>query len=132
MTVMSPEILEFLRREHRAFLFCRDRSGRPIGYPMRTMAFANGTLIFATYTKSAKVANVRANPNVACVVTSGQEADASWVSVRGIASIDHPPPEEIDAMVGGSSHDSRPRHGGSQSPRSITERQTMPHSCRRR
>lgn len=103
----SPDVADFLGRHHRAFLFCRDAAGEPMGYAMRTIAYRGGELLYTTYTKSTKVANLRARPEVACLVQSGPEPDASWVSVRGRAKIDLPARDEVDALMSSASSDAR-------------------------
>jgi general stress protein 26 len=103
----SPDVTDFLCRHHRAFLFCRDAAGKPTGYAMRTVAYRGGELLFATYTKSAKVRNIRARPGVACLVQSGPEQNASWVSVRGHAEIYLPARDEVDALMASASSDAR-------------------------
>jgi hypothetical protein len=62
----EPELVEFLRRNHRAFLFCRDDDGHPIGYAMRTITYEPDQLYFAAYTKSAKIRHLLADPEAAC------------------------------------------------------------------
>jgi hypothetical protein len=104
---VSPDVTDFLSRHHRAFLFCRDLAGEPTGYAMRTVAYRGGELLFATYIKSAKVRNIRARPEVACLVQSGAEQNASWVSVRGHAEIDLPARDEVDALLASASSDAR-------------------------
>ncbi len=74
---------------------------------MRTTAYGGGELLYTTYTKSAKVANIRARPEVACLVQSGPEPDASWVSVRGRAEISLPTRDEVDALMSSASSDAR-------------------------
>ena len=106
-TAASPDVADFLGRHHRAFLFCRDAAGEPMGYAMRTIAYGAGELLFTTYAKSAKVANISARPEVACLVQSGPEQDASWVSVRGRAEIDLASREDIEALMGSVSADAR-------------------------
>ena len=107
----SPHVMEFMTRNHRVFLFCRDDAERPIGYAMRSVAYAAAThcLYFATYTKSAKVRHLRADPDVACLVLPSEPSDgaAHWVSVRGTADVYRPSATEIDAMIDAASPDSR-------------------------
>jgi nitroimidazol reductase NimA-like FMN-containing flavoprotein (pyridoxamine 5'-phosphate oxidase superfamily) len=98
-------LTDFLRRNHRAFLFCRDAAGHPIGYAMRTLTYESGGLYFATYTKSAKVGHLRADPEAACVVKS--EDGASWASVRGRVEIYRPCPTEIARILARSSPEVR-------------------------
>jgi uncharacterized pyridoxamine 5'-phosphate oxidase family protein len=95
----------FLRRNHRAFLFCRDGGGRPIGYAMRSMTFHTGALYFATYTKSAKVGHLTANPDVACLVL--EEDGPGWVSLQGRAEVYRPAPSEIETILALSSPEPR-------------------------
>jgi uncharacterized pyridoxamine 5'-phosphate oxidase family protein len=90
-------LADFLRHNHRAALFCRDDAGRPIGYPMRSLTYENRRLYFATYTKSAKVRHLLAEPEAACVVTS--EDGARWVSVQGRAEVYRPSPTEIETIL---------------------------------
>jgi hypothetical protein len=101
----APDVAEIIRTNHRAFLFCRDSARRPIGYPMRTVAYRSATrsLYFATYTKSAKVGHLIADPEVACLVGD----DAGWVSVRGTAQVYQPSEAEIDDLIGVGSPDDR-------------------------
>jgi hypothetical protein len=106
----EPTLVDFLRRNHRAFLFCRDGSGHPIGYAMRSITYESGHLYFATYTKSAKVRHLLADPEAACVVLSEVpvgEGRLSWVSLRGRAEIYRPSPEEIASMLERSSPEGR-------------------------
>lgn len=98
---------EFLHQHRRAFLFCWDRANVPIGYPMQTLAFADGSLLFTAYTKSAKVRNLRANPAVTCLVVSDDDPMNTWVSVRGRASTHRPSLCEVDTLVPASSPDPR-------------------------
>ena len=106
----EPTLVDFLQRNHRAFLFCRDESGHPIGYAMRSITYDAGRLYFATYTKSAKVRHLAADPQAACVVLSEVpvgEGRLSWVSLRGRAQIYRPAPEEIASVLDRSSPEGR-------------------------
>jgi Pyridoxamine 5'-phosphate oxidase len=107
----SPHVADFMRENHRAFLFCRDDARRPIGYAMHAVAYQPATrcLYFASYTKSAKVRHLRADPEVACLVLSGGfgDDDARWVSVHGVAEVYQPSPAEVDDMIGTGSPDGR-------------------------
>jgi uncharacterized pyridoxamine 5'-phosphate oxidase family protein len=105
---LEATLVEFLRENRRAFLFCHDESGRPIGYAMQSIRCDLTSLYFSTYTKSPKVKHLRANPAAACVVLSGQEgSDRAWASVRGAAEIYQPSAEEIDELIGAGSPDGR-------------------------
>ena len=106
----EPTLVNFLQRNHRAFLFCRDDSGHPVGYAMRSITYDAGRLYFATYTKSAKVHHLLADPEAACVVQSEaplSEGQLSWVSLRGRADVYRPRPEEIAGMLDRSSPEGR-------------------------
>lgn len=59
----------FLQRHSRAFLLSTRADGSPTGHPM-TGRWRDGAMYFTTYRKSAKVANMRRDPRVSCVVTS--------------------------------------------------------------
>jgi uncharacterized pyridoxamine 5'-phosphate oxidase family protein len=106
----EPALVDFLRSNHRAFLFCRDEGGHPIGYAMRSITYEPRRLYFATYTKSAKVRHLLADSDVACVVVSEDRAGQgwpSWVSLRGRAEIYRPSPAEIESMLQRSSPEVR-------------------------
>jgi nitroimidazol reductase NimA-like FMN-containing flavoprotein (pyridoxamine 5'-phosphate oxidase superfamily) len=109
-TLDEPTLVDFLQRNHRAFLFCRDERRGPIGYAMRSITYESGHLYFATYTKSAKVRHLHADPEAACVVLSEVplgEGRLSWVSLQGRAEIYRPSPEEIASMLERSSPEER-------------------------
>ena len=101
----APDVVEFIRTNHRVFLFCRDGARRPIGYAMRSVAYRAATrcLYFATYTKSAKVRHLRSAPEVACMIGD----DEGWVSVCGLAHVYQPSAAEVDELIGESSPDQR-------------------------
>jgi hypothetical protein len=104
----SPTVVEFMRRNRRAFLFCRDELGRPIGYAMHSLGCEPGRLYFTTYAKSAKVKHLVADPGVACIVLGQQGGhDWPWVSVRGTAEIYQPSVAEVDEMIGAGPSDGR-------------------------
>jgi hypothetical protein len=101
----APDVVEFVRANHRVFLFCRDGARRPIGYAMRSVAYhpATRALSFATYAKSAKVQHLRSAPEVACLIGD----DEGWVSVSGFAHVYQPSAAEVDELIGDSSPDQR-------------------------
>lgn len=104
----AATLVDFMRHNRRAFLFCRDESGRPIGYAMQSIGCKPGSLYFATYAKSPKVKHLLADPAVACIVLGEREGtDGPWVSVRGTAEIYRPSVEEIDEMIGSAPSDGR-------------------------
>lgn len=106
----DPALVDFLRCNHRAFLFCRDEGGNPIGYAMRSITYEPRRLFFSTYTKSAKVRHLQADPEIACVVMSEGGADEcwpSWVSLQGRAEVYRPTPAEAESILGHSSPEVR-------------------------
>jgi nitroimidazol reductase NimA-like FMN-containing flavoprotein (pyridoxamine 5'-phosphate oxidase superfamily) len=72
---------------------------------MRSLTYESGRLYFVTYTKSAKVRHLVANPEAACVVTS--EDGARWASVRGRAEIHRPSVTEIETVLKRSTPETR-------------------------
>jgi uncharacterized pyridoxamine 5'-phosphate oxidase family protein len=105
---IEATLVEFLRDNRRAFLFCRDESGRPIGYAMQSIRCDISSLYFSTYTKSPKVKHLRTNPAAACLILGGREGtDQAWASVRGTAEISAPSAEEIDELIGAGPPDGR-------------------------
>lgn len=106
----EPVLIDFLRHNHRTFLFCRDERGQPIGYAMRSITYEPGRLYFVTYTKSAKVGHLLTDPEATCVVMSEDDAGRSWpswVSLRGRAEIYRPSPAELETMLTRSSPEVR-------------------------
>jgi hypothetical protein len=100
-----PEVAEFIAANHRAFLFCRDRDGHPVGYAMRSVAYraASRSLYFATYTASAKVRHLIAAPDVACLIGDCER----WDSARGVARVRRPSGAEVDELITADSPDER-------------------------
>jgi hypothetical protein len=105
LSLDTPDVVEFIRANHRVFLFCRDDARRPIGYAMRSVAYRPATraLAFTTYAKSAKVKHLRSAPEVACLIGD----DEGWVSVSGLARIYQPSAAEVDGLIGERSPDQR-------------------------
>lgn len=105
LSLDAPNVVEFIRANHRVFLFCRDGARRPIGYAMRSVAYrpAVRSLSFATYAKSAKVQHLRSAPEVACLIGD----DEGWISVSGFAHVYQPSAAEVDELIGDSSPDQR-------------------------
>ncbi|OBH61944.1 pyridoxamine 5'-phosphate oxidase [Mycobacterium intracellulare] len=101
----EPDVVELIRTNHRAFLFCRDGARRPIGYAMRSVAYhpATRTLSFTSYAKSAKVQHLSSAPEVACLIGD----DQGWVSVSGFAHVYQPSAVEVDELIGERSPDQR-------------------------
>jgi hypothetical protein len=105
----DPAVVEFLRRNHRVFLFGRDQRRRPVGWAMRSIDYRDGRLFFTTYVKSAKIGHFLADPEAACLVVGEQSGGdrAPWMSVRGRAEMRVPTTEEVDVMIRSSSPDTR-------------------------
>jgi hypothetical protein len=105
LSLDAPDIVEFIRANHRVFLFCRDGTRRPIGYAMRSVAYRPTTrsLAFTTYAKSAKVRHLRSAPEIACLIGD----DEGWVSVSGVARVYQPSAAEVDELIGERSPDQR-------------------------
>jgi hypothetical protein len=101
----TPDVVEFIRANHRVFLFCRDGARRPIGYAMRSVAYhpATRSLSFTTYAKSPKVQHLRSAPEVACLIGD----DQGWVSVSGFARVYQPSAAEVGEVIGERSPDQR-------------------------
>jgi len=97
---LEPAVVDFLRETPDVVLFCRDRSGAPIGYPMRTVAVLPDRLCFTTYRKSAKVRNLERDPRTAVLASRWSDADVRWVHVAGIAEIMAPSEDDLDALFG--------------------------------
>jgi hypothetical protein len=105
LSLDAPVVAEFIRSEHRVFLFCQDGARRPIGYAMRSVAYRPAThcLSFATYANSAKVRHLRSAPEVACLIGD----DEGWISASGSAHVYQPSAAEVDELIGDSSPDER-------------------------
>lgn len=98
---------QFLATARRAVLFCRDGSGRPIGYPMSIVAHRDGCLLFTTYAKSAKVVHLRADPTAACVVLSDEPLPRAWLSATGSVVVERPTESEINRLFADRQQDRR-------------------------
>ena len=105
LSLDAPDVVEFIRANHRVFLFGRDGARSPIGYAMRSVAYrpANRALTFTTYAKSAKVKHLRSAPEVACLIGD----DDGWVSVSGFARVYQPSAAEVEELIGERSPDRR-------------------------
>jgi hypothetical protein len=105
LSLDAPDVVEFIRANHRVFLFCHDGARRPIGYAMRSIAYRSAIrcLYLATYDKSAKVQHLRSTPEAACLIGD----DEGWVSVCGLAHVYQPSAAEVDELIGESSPDQR-------------------------
>lgn len=93
---VTSEVLAFLDAHRDVVLFCRDKSGSPIGYPMRTVACHDTGLTFTTYRKSAKVRNIERDPRVCVVATDRDGARVRWISVSGTARVVAPSDAQIE------------------------------------
>ena len=103
--------IDFLREVRDVVLFCRDATGFPIGYPMRTVAATDAAIVFTTYRKSPKVAHLERDPRVCVLATewpgSPEDPDVAagpplrWLSVSGEARVVAPTDEQIRSVFGG-------------------------------
>lgn len=71
---LDPAARDFLRANTRTFLFTRRADGSPTGHPMLGLFGDDDVLRFSTYRRSAKVANLRRDDRVCCVVTAAEPA----------------------------------------------------------
>jgi len=118
---IEPAVLEFLDAWRDSVLFCRDRHGRPIGYPMRTLAYTETSLTFTTYAKSAKVANLLADPRVSILVVDEGADPLHWVSIAGVARVVVPDEATIQRVFGGRSVSDADRSLEARVPEGISE-----------
>jgi hypothetical protein len=96
---VTAEHLDFLARNSRVFLIVRGRGGAPTGYPM-TGRMIDGTLQFNTYRKSAKMAHIRRDGRVCCVVVPSDPAlDRRTLTVWGYAALDEAGPGRWIALA---------------------------------
>jgi hypothetical protein len=94
------DVIRHLEANRDVVLFCRDALGRPVGYPMRTVAVSPTALTFTTYRKSAKVRNVERDPRVCVFAARRADGHERWVSVGGRARIVAPSEEQIQGLFG--------------------------------
>jgi len=102
--------IEFLRHLPDVVLFCRDVTGSPIGYPMRTVAVTDAAIVFTTYRKSPKVAHLERDPRACVLATEWPRCPADpgvaagwavrWLSVSGRARVVTPTGDQIREVFG--------------------------------
>ncbi len=102
MSAESAAAVRFLAEHRDLVLFCRDRDGCPVGYPMRSTAVTDSAVYFTTYRKSAKVRHLERDPVVRllCFVTRGDD-QAEWVDAGGTAALWSPTAAELDRLLSG-------------------------------
>jgi hypothetical protein len=103
----DAEVLAFLEQFRDVVLFCRDAAGRPVGYPMRTMAGASPPVTFTTYRKSAKVRHIERDPRVTIFAADHGPGEVRWVSVAGRARIVAPSEERLRGLFEAPAHEAR-------------------------
>jgi Pyridoxamine 5'-phosphate oxidase len=81
-------------------LFCRDATGSPVGYPMRTVEVTPATLTFTTYRKSAKVRNIERDGRVCVFAARRADGWERWASIGGRARIVTPSEAQIERLFG--------------------------------
>lgn len=94
------ELLAFLATRHNAILITsRQSDGRPQASPVTAGVDEDGRIGIATYPQRAKVANVRANPEVSVVFLS-DDFGGPWVQVDGTAQVlDVPDEAAVEGLV---------------------------------
>jgi general stress protein 26 len=103
----SPETLVALLPSRPAVvLFCRDRHGAPIGYPMTVLRADKDGALFTTYRKSKKVEHLQRDARV-CVFAQGRDGEAPWCSLEGVASVWSPSAPQLDQAMGSTGGDPR-------------------------
>jgi hypothetical protein len=95
-------VVRFLAEHRDMVLFCRDRDGCPVGYPMRSTSVTDSAIYFTTYRKSAKVQHLERDPVVRllCFVT-GDGDRVEWVDAGGTAVLWSPTADELDRLLSG-------------------------------
>jgi hypothetical protein len=97
--LIGPEAIDdLLTRSRRAFLFCRDSGGRLLGYALHVTDHRQGSLFFTTYTKSAKVAHLRDDPRVCCILQDDEGPVLRWCSSEGTVVFIHPNEDEVEEL----------------------------------
>jgi PPOX class probable F420-dependent enzyme len=84
--VDRAELLEFLRRRHRAMLVTRRTDGRPQISPVACGVDAEGRIVVSTYPERAKARNARRDPRVSVCVIS-DDFDGEYVQVDGAVEV---------------------------------------------
>src|ERR1700760_1231098 len=101
---LVPDIAAFLASHRRAFLVTVTSDGHPTVHPLSLINSDDG-LFFNTYRKSAKVRNLRRDPQVACVVASADDDDPfRAIEVVGMAEVVDPD-RLPDSLLHGSASD---------------------------
>jgi PPOX class probable F420-dependent enzyme len=84
--VDRAELLEFLRRRHRAILVTTRADGHPQISPVVCGVDAEGRIVVSTYPERAKARNARRDPRVSICVLS-DDFDGEYVQVDGRAEV---------------------------------------------
>src|SRR5437660_12183485 len=94
-------LADLVEASRRAFLFCLDEQGRPIGYAMNVMQCARGALWFTSYTKAAKVRHLASNGHACVAVIDEQSASVRWCVAEGEAVVRRATPADLEFLFGG-------------------------------
>ena len=95
--VERPELEEFVRPRHHGVLVTTRADGRPQASLVTMGLSGDGAVLVSSYPQRAKVANVRARPEVSVVVLSDSFGD-EWVQLDGSAEIVDLP-DALDGLV---------------------------------
>jgi PPOX class probable F420-dependent enzyme len=95
--VALPELLEFVRPRHHAFLITARADGRPQGSPVTCGVDDAGRVVISTYPDRAKTRNAKRDPEVSVIVVS-DDWNGPWVQIDGTAEVIDTP-ESVEPLV---------------------------------
>ncbi|MGB3257391.1 MAG: PPOX class F420-dependent oxidoreductase [Ornithinimicrobium sp.] len=95
--VSRSEMEQFIRSRHRATMVTQRRSGGLQMSPVSCGVDEQGRVVISTYPQRAKVANIRATPEVSMVIHS-DDWDGPYVQVDGVAEVIDLP-EAVEPLV---------------------------------
>jgi PPOX class probable F420-dependent enzyme len=95
--VALPELLEFVRPRHHAFLITSRADGRPQGSPVTCGVDDAGRVVISTYPDRAKTRNAKRDPEVSVIVVS-DDWNGPWVQIDGTAEVIDTP-ESVEPLV---------------------------------
>jgi PPOX class probable F420-dependent enzyme len=96
-SVALPELLEFVRPRHRAFIITTRADGRPQASPVTCGVDDAGRVVISTYPERAKTRNAKRDPRVSVVVVS-DEWNGPWVQIDGTAEV-LDTPDSVEPLV---------------------------------
>ena len=95
--VPREQMLEFVRRRHRATLVTTRRNGRPQVSPVTCGVDEEGRVVISTYPQRAKVANLKRDPSVTVLIHS-DDWDGPYVQLDGTAEVIDQP-DAVEPLV---------------------------------